>query len=64
MKFHVVLEKQIEGDYVVYIPELPGCHTQGETKREVLVNIKEARDLYPEVLKSKHCEQLSKNQRS
>ncbi len=54
MKFHVVLEKQEEGGFIVYVPELPGCHTQGETKEETLKNIKEARDLYLETLKDKH----------
>lgn len=53
MKFHVVLEKQDEGGFVAYIPELPGCHTQGETRKEALENIKEAKDLYLEVLKEK-----------
>ncbi|MEW5955560.1 MAG: type II toxin-antitoxin system HicB family antitoxin [Candidatus Micrarchaeota archaeon] len=53
MVFHVVLEKQKEGGFVAYIPELPGCHTQGETRAEALKNIKEARDLYLEVLRSR-----------
>ncbi len=53
MKFHVVLEKQAEGGFVAYIPELPGCHTQGETRKEALKNIREARDLYLEVLTEK-----------
>ncbi len=53
MKFHVVLEKQEEGGFVAYIPELPGCHTQGETRKEALANITEAKDLYLEVLHEK-----------
>ncbi len=53
MKFHVVLEKQSEGGFVAYIPELPGCHTQGETRGEALKNIREARDLYLEVMAEK-----------
>ena len=53
MKFHVVLEKQSEGGFIAYVPELPGCHTQGETRSEALKNIREARDLYLEILMSK-----------
>ena len=53
MVFHVVLEEQEEGGFVAYVPELPGCHTQGETREEALENIREARDLYLEVLRSK-----------
>lgn len=48
MKYHVVLEKQEEGGYAVYIPELPGCISQGETEKEALTNIKEAMELYLE----------------
>ena len=33
MKFKVVLEEAEEGGYVVYVPSLPGCVSQGETKR-------------------------------
>lgn len=53
MNYHVVLEEQEEGGFVAYVPELPGCHTQGETREEALENIKEARDLYLEVLREK-----------
>ncbi len=48
MKLKVVLEKQEEGGYTVLIPSLPGCVSQGETKEEALVNIKEALELYLE----------------
>lgn len=54
MKMHVVLEAQEEGGFVAYVPELPGCYTQGETRKEVLKNIKEAAELYLEVQKQKH----------
>lgn len=53
MDFHVILEEQEEGGFVAYIPELPGCHTQGETREETIENIKEARDLYLQVLREK-----------
>lgn len=46
MKYKVVLEKEPEGGYSVYVPELPGCASQGETRREALKNIKEAIGLY------------------
>jgi len=58
MKLHVVLEKQEEGGYVAYVPELPGCYTQGDTRKEALKNIAEARDLYLEVLKGKHSHKI------
>ncbi len=54
MKLHVVLERQDEGGFVAYVPELPGCHTQGETRQETLKNIKEASGLYLETLKSRN----------
>lgn len=36
--------------WVVECPSLPGCISQGKTKEEALANIKEAIDLYIEVL--------------
>lgn len=48
MEIKVVLEKQEEGGYTVYVPSLPGCVSQGETKKEALNNIKEAIELYLE----------------
>ncbi len=46
MKYKVVLEEESIGGYSVYAPQLPGCASQGETKREALVNIKKAIRLY------------------
>ena len=48
MKLTVVLEKQDEGGFTVFVPSLHGCISQGETRKEALKNIKEAIDLYLE----------------
>jgi len=56
LKLHIVLEKQKEGGYTVYIPELPGCVSQGETKAESLKNIEEAKELYLEELGKKKAQ--------
>lgn len=41
-KFTILLEKEREGGYSVHVPVLPGCHTQGETKKEALKNAEDA----------------------
>ena len=48
MQFKVVLEESDEGGYTVYVPSLPGCISEGETKEEALKNIQEAIELYLE----------------
>ena len=48
MELNIILEKQEEGGYTVYVPSLPGCISEGETKEEALRNIKEAILLYLE----------------
>ena len=49
MEFEIVLEKDPEdGGYIVRCPALPGCFSQGETKKEALKNIKEAIEAYLE----------------
>ncbi|MBE8540003.1 type II toxin-antitoxin system HicB family antitoxin [Geoglobus acetivorans] len=49
MKFKVVLEEAEEGGYVVYVPSLPGCVSQGETREEALENIREAIEVYLDI---------------
>ena len=44
--FHVVMEPETEGGFSVYVPSLPGCASQGETKDEALTNIQEAIEGY------------------
>ncbi|MDP8988798.1 MAG: type II toxin-antitoxin system HicB family antitoxin [Acidobacteriota bacterium] len=43
----VVIEKDEHGFYA-WCPELKGCHTQGKTLDEAIVNIREAIELYLE----------------
>jgi len=49
MKFKVILEEAEEGGYVVYVPSLPGCVSQGETREEAIENIKEAIEVYLDI---------------
>jgi predicted RNase H-like HicB family nuclease len=49
----VILYPGEDGFWVVECPSLPGCISQGGTKEDALVNIKEAIDLYIEVLEEK-----------
>ena len=48
MKLKVVFESSDEGGYTVYVPSLPGCISEGDTKEEALTNIREAIELYLE----------------
>ena len=48
MKLTIVLEPQEEGGFTAYVPPLPGCISEGETKEEAIKNIKEAIELYLE----------------
>ena len=42
MRFTVVMEKDEDGIYVVTVPALPGCISDGHTVEEAISNIKEA----------------------
>ena len=48
-KVSIVIEKD-EFGYYAYSPELQGCQSQGDSFEEVMVNIKEAVELYLETL--------------
>ncbi len=52
MIFKVVLELAEEGGYVVYVPSLPGCISEGDNKEEALENIKESIELYLEPIEN------------
>ena len=45
-EYNVIFQEEKEGGFSVWVPELPGCASQGETFDEALVNIKEAIQLY------------------
>jgi predicted RNase H-like HicB family nuclease len=50
MKLQLILEPSDEGGYTVYVPALPGCISEGDTKEEALKNIQEAIELYLEAV--------------
>ncbi len=50
----VVITKGEDGYWVAECPSLPGCISQGSTKEEAIVNIKEAIAVYVEALEDDH----------
>jgi predicted RNase H-like HicB family nuclease len=48
MRYTVVLEQESDGGYVVSVPALAGCVSQGGSRAEALANIREAIELYVE----------------
>jgi predicted RNase H-like HicB family nuclease len=50
----VILYPDEDNYWVVEVPSLPGCISQGETKEEALTNIQEAISLYLEVLEERN----------
>lgn len=51
MKYRVLIEQDEDGIFVSEVPSLPGCISQGKTRKEILENTKEAIELYLESLK-------------
>lgn len=48
MKLKIILEPSDEGGFTVIVPALPGCISEGDTRKEALKNIQEAVELYLE----------------
>lgn len=42
MRCTVILEREADGGYVVGVPAVPGCISQGDHRAEALGNIREA----------------------
>jgi len=53
MKLHIHIEKDEKGYYVAEVPSMPGCFSQGTTRKKALDNISEAVEGWLEVMESK-----------
>ncbi|MDD3574964.1 MAG: type II toxin-antitoxin system HicB family antitoxin [Methanospirillum sp.] len=59
LKFKVELIQEPDGGYIAHVPALPGCHTQGDSFDEVIENIKDAIQIYMDVLSEESTISLS-----
>ena len=57
MKYRIIIEEDEDGAFVVECPSLPGCISQGKTRKEAIENIQDAIRGYLESLK-KHDEPI------
>ena len=57
MRYRILIEQGEDGMFVVECPSLPGCVSQGKTRKEALENIQDAIKGYLESLK-KHNEPI------
>ncbi len=48
MNFQVIIEPGEDGYFVAHCPSLKSCWSQGKTKKEAILNIREAIKLYLE----------------
>lgn len=48
VEYQAVFQEETKGGFSVWVPDLPGCASQGDTLEEALENIKEAIELYLE----------------
>jgi len=51
MKYRVLIEEDEDGVFVAQVPSLPGCVSQGSSRDDALVNIREAIEGYLESLR-------------
>ena len=49
MSYNVIVTQETDGRYSADVPQLPGCHTFGDTLEELRANFKEAIALYLDV---------------
>lgn len=54
--YTVIFEPAEEGGFVVHVPALPGCHTQGETLDEAYAMAQDAIELYIKTLRDEKLE--------
>ena len=49
MRYAIVYRDE-DGNWIIEVPSLPGCRSEGNTREEALENIRDAIKLYLEVL--------------
>ena len=54
MRYRILIEQDEDGIFVAECPSLPGCVSQGKTRKEALMNIKDAMTGYLKSLKKHH----------
>ena len=54
MKYRVLIEQDEDDRFVIDVPALPGCVTQGATREEALQNAQEAIEVYLESLRARN----------
>jgi predicted RNase H-like HicB family nuclease len=52
MRYRVLIEQDEDGVFVAEVPALPGCISEGQTRAEVVENVKEAIAAYLESLEA------------
>lgn len=52
MKYRILINQDEDGMFITEVPSLPGCISQGKTRKEAISNIKEAISLYLESLQA------------
>jgi len=57
LNYKILLKKEPEGGFTVFVPSLLGCITYGDTLDEAIEKAKEAIELYIESLKA-HGEEI------
>ena len=57
MKYIVLIEQDEDGNFIAECPTLPGCISEGKTRKEALDNLKDAVKGYLQSLK-KHNEPI------
>ncbi len=54
MQYRILIERDEDGMFVAECPSLPGCISQGNTRKEALDNIQDAIKGYVESLKERN----------
>jgi predicted RNase H-like HicB family nuclease len=52
VKYRAIIAQDEDGFYIAEVPALPGCLSQGQTRDEAILNIKEAIAVYLESLEA------------
>jgi predicted RNase H-like HicB family nuclease len=52
LRYFVTIEREADGRFIASVPEIPGCHVYGRTRRQAVARARSALQFYVDSLRS------------
>jgi len=53
LRYVVTIEREVGGRFIASVPEVPGCHVYGRTRRQAVARVRSALQFYIDTLRDR-----------